>query len=212
VSAIGNDPTVIGPVDGRGELSVAMLDMKASWDALIVRHAPDENTAQQILDNQLYRNITSRFIQSHDYIAMERLHEFVEADRYDLIVVDTPPTRNALDFLDAPTRMADFFSSRLLRWIIAPTRGGVAAVAAKPFAAVADRILGGQFLSDITEFFRLLNSMHEGFVLRAREVETLLAARETAFVVISSWRPCRSGRPSSSSRNSSAESSRSAAW
>ena len=99
-----------------------MLDTKESWDALIRRHAPDEQTRDEILANPLYQNIAGRFVQSHDYIAMERLYEIHSEGDYDLIVVDTPPTRNALDFLDAPERMADFFSSRLLRWLIVPYR------------------------------------------------------------------------------------------
>jgi anion-transporting ArsA/GET3 family ATPase len=185
LSGIGNDATVVPIPGARGELSVAMLDIKASWDALIRRHAPDAATATRILDNTLYQNITGRFVQSHDYIAMERLHEFVEDDKYDLIVVDTPPTRNALDLLDAPNRMADFFSSRLLRWLIAPARGGVVGFAARPFSQIADRILGGQFLGDITEFFLLLNTMYDGFVVRAREVERLLGFATTSFVVVS---------------------------
>jgi len=185
LGGIGNDATVVHDVGGAGELSVAMLDTKASWDALIRRHAPDATTAQRILDNALYQNITGRFIQSHDYIAMERLHELVEQDLYDLIIVDTPPTRNALDFLDAPSRMADFFSSRLLRWLIAPARGGVVGFAARPFSQIADKILGGQFVGDITEFFLLLNTMYDGFVQRAREVEMLLAHDDTSFLVIS---------------------------
>jgi len=182
---IGNDASVVAELGGRGQLSVAMLDTKASWDALIKRHAPDEATATQILDNALYQNITGRFIQSHDYIAMERLHELVEEGGYDLIVVDTPPTRNALDFLDAPSRMADFFSSRLLRWLIAPASGGVVGLAARPFSQIADRVLGGQFVGDITEFFLLLNTMYAGFVERAREVEALIALETTSFVVVS---------------------------
>ena len=185
LTGIGNDATVVTGLDGHGELSVAMLDTKASWDALIRRHAPDEETATKILDNALYQNITGRFIQSHDYIAMERLHELVEEGGYDLIIVDTPPTRNALDFLDAPSRMADFFSSRLLRWLIAPASGGVVGLAARPFSQIADRVLGGQFVRDITEFFLLLNTMYAGFVERAREVEALIALPSTSFVVVS---------------------------
>ena len=99
-----------------------MLDTKQSWDDLIRTHAPDDETREQILANPLYQNISGRFVQSHDYIAMERLYEIHSEGKYDLIVVDTPPTRNALDFLDAPQRMADFFSSRLLRWLIVPYR------------------------------------------------------------------------------------------
>ncbi len=182
---IGDQATVVHGLAGPGELSVAMLDTKQAWDQLIERHAPDAATAQRILSNALYQNITGRFIQSHDYIAMERLHELADDGRYDVIVVDTPPTRNALDFLDAPGRMADFFSSRLLRWLIAPTRGGIVGLAARPFSQIADKVLGGQFLTDITEFFLLLNTMYAGFVERAREVEKLLARPSTAFLVIS---------------------------
>ncbi|MBV8461815.1 MAG: AAA family ATPase, partial [Acidimicrobiales bacterium] len=106
----------------RGQLWAAMLDMKESWDELIRQHAPDARTRVEILGNPLYQNISGRFVQSHDYIAMERLYEIHATRDYDLIVVDTPPTRNALDFLDAPARVAEFFSSRLLRWLIVPYR------------------------------------------------------------------------------------------
>jgi anion-transporting ArsA/GET3 family ATPase len=100
-------------------------------------------------------------------------------------VVDTPPTRNALDFLDAPQRMADFFSSRLLRWLIVPYRSRLVNVATKPFYQVADRILGTQFLADISEFFILFQSMHAGFVERADAVTRLLSDRRTTFMVVS---------------------------
>lgn len=170
----------------KGSLHAAMLDTKQSWDALIARHAPDEATRDRILDNPLYQNITGRFIQSHDYIAMERLYELHSTGEWDLIVVDTPPTRNALDFLDAPARMADFFSSRLLRWLIAPARSSLLNLASKPFTQIADRILGTQFLSDIAEFFLSMQSMYEGFVDRANAVARLMADERTSFLVVSS--------------------------
>jgi anion-transporting ArsA/GET3 family ATPase len=178
-----------------GELYAAMLDTKESWDALISHHAPDVRTRDEILANPLYRNISGRFVQSHDYIAMERLFEIHAEGTYDLIVVDTPPTRNALDFLDAPERMADFFSSRLLRWLIVPYRSRIVNVASKPFYQVADRILGTQFLSDIAEFFVLFQSMYHGFVERARSVQRLLADRRTSFIVVSTLEvvPLREG-------------------
>ncbi|HEX3795132.1 MAG TPA: ArsA-related P-loop ATPase [Acidimicrobiales bacterium] len=172
-------------VTPRGELWAAMLDTKQSWDDLIRRHAPDEATREQILANPLYQNISGRFVQSHDYIAMERLYEIHSEGKYDLIVVDTPPTRNALDFLDAPQRMADFFSSRLLRWLIVPYRSKLVNAATKPFYQVADRILGTQFLADISEFFILFQSMYEGFVERANAVTRLLSDRRTTFMVVS---------------------------
>lgn len=169
----------------RGQLWAAMLDTKESWDALIRHHAPDAQTRAEILANPLYQNISGRFVQSHDYIAMERLYEIHSASDYDLIVVDTPPTRNALDFLDAPQRMADFFSSRLLRWLIVPYRSRLVNVATKPFYQVADRILGTEFLADISEFFILFQSMYDGFVARSEAVGRLLSDRRTTFVVVS---------------------------
>ena len=172
-------------VTPRGELWAAMLDTKESWDALVHRHAPDAATREQILANPLYRNISGRFVQSHDYIAMERLYELHAEGRYDLIVVDTPPTRNALDFLDAPQRMADFFSSRLLRWLIVPYRSRLVNLASRPFYQVADRILGTQFLADIAEFFILFQSMYDGFVERADAVTRLLSDRRSTFLVVS---------------------------
>lgn len=172
-------------VHPQGELWAAMLDTKQSWDDLISQHAPDAGTRDAILANPLYQNITGKFVQSHDYVAMERLYEIHTSGRYDLIIVDTPPTRNALDFLDAPERMADFFSSRLLRWLIAPYRSRLVGVASKPFYSVADRILGTQFLEDIAEFFILFQSMYDGFVERADAVTSLLGSPVTTFVVVS---------------------------
>ena len=192
----GNVETQIAPagfadagVEPRGELWAAMLDTKQSWDELVGGHAPDAATRDAILANPLYDNITSRFVQSHDYIAMERLYEIHASGRYDLIIVDTPPTRNAIDFLEAPERMADFFSSRLLRWLTVPARSRVFTMASKPFYTVADRILGSQFLQDIAEFFLLFQTMYDGFVERARAVTRTLSDKRTTFVVVSTLEP-----------------------
>jgi anion-transporting ArsA/GET3 family ATPase len=177
-------------LEPRGELFAAMLDTKASWDDLVLRHAPDEETAYKVLGNSLYQNITARFVQSHDYIAMERLYDLHTNGRYDLIVVDTPPTRNAIDFLEAPKRMAEFFGGRLLRWLTMPYRLGgrrgarVVNFASRPFYQLADRILGSQFLQDIAEFFLSFQSMYDGFVARAEAVERLLHDRRTTFAVV----------------------------
>ncbi len=169
----------------RGELWAAMLDTKQSWDDLVVRHAPDQRTAQQILDNKLYENITGEFVHSHEYIAMERLYQLHHGGNYDLIVVDTPPTRNALDFFEAPERMAEFFSSRLLRLLAAPYRSSVLSFASKPFFTVADRVLGSQFLKEVSEFFSLFQTMAPGFRERAASVLRLLHDKRTTFVVVS---------------------------
>jgi len=187
----GNEPV---PIPGaafeeaglavRGELHAAMLDTKAGWDALIERHAPDAEVREAVLDNPLYQNITGRFVHSHDYLAMEQLHDLHAAGEYDLVIVDTPPSRNAISILDAPGRMADFFGSRLLRWLTVPYRSRLFSVASRPFQQVADRILGSRFLQDIADFFILFQTMESGFVKRAREVEAMLVDPRTAFVVV----------------------------
>jgi anion-transporting ArsA/GET3 family ATPase len=197
LEGIGNMAKLVPPealkaagVELRGELWAAMLDTKQSWDDLVMMHAKDEETAYRILENQLYHNLTARFVQSHDYIAMERLFELHSSGQYDLIIIDTPPTRNAIDFLEAPARMADFFGGRLLRWLTAPYRVGgkrgsrVLNMASRPFYQMADRILGGKFLQDIAEFFMNFQSMYDGFVKRAQAVERLLHDRRTTFAVV----------------------------
>jgi anion-transporting ArsA/GET3 family ATPase len=161
-----------------------MLDTKAGWDELITRHAPDPALREQVLANPLYQNITGRFVHSHDYIAMEKLHELHASGDYDLVIIDTPPSRNALDLLDAPGRMKEFFGSRLLRWLTVPYRSRLFTAASKPFYQVADRVLGSRFLQDIAEFFILFQSMEQGFVARADQIETLLTDDRTTFVVV----------------------------
>ncbi|MFN2503102.1 MAG: ArsA family ATPase [Acidimicrobiales bacterium] len=192
VESLGNRERRIAPeafkeagVEPRGELWAAMLDTKQSWDELVLRHAPDRATADRIFGNALYQNVSGRFVQSHEYIAMERLYDAHNSGRYDLIVLDTPPTRNAVDFLRAPDRMADFFASRLLRWLTASSRSRVLNLASRPFYQVADRILGSQFLEDVAEFFLLFQSMYDGFSQRSNSVKRLLHDRRTTFLVVS---------------------------
>ena len=192
VGHIGNEATLVpdsaftdAGVEPRGELWAAMLDTKAGWDDLIRLHAPDEKLRKAVLANSTYQNIASRFVQSHDYLAMERLHELHSSGKYDLIIVDTPPSRNALDILDSPRRMKEFFRSWLLRWLTAPYRSRLFSMASKPFYQIADRILGSRLLEDVAEFFMLFQAMEKGFVRHADEVEQLLADPRTTFVVVS---------------------------
>lgn len=168
-----------------GELYAEMLDMKRSWDELVRRCAPDAGTAERILKNRMYQNVSARFPASQDYIAMERLYQLYTGHAYDLIVVDTPPTRNALDFLDAPRRMAEFFSGRLLNWLTMPYRFRVVNFVSRPFYQVADHVLGSEFFSDVGEFLGLLQSMYRGFAERAAAVQALLASATTTFMVVS---------------------------
>ena len=191
VGALGNTASRVpdtafeaAGIEPRGELWAAMLDTKAGWDDLIRRHAPDPQTRDAVLSNPLYQNITSRFVHSHDYLAMEQLHDLHATGDYDLVVVDTPPSRNALSVLDAPSKMIEFFGSRLLRWLTVPYRSRLFTMASKPFYQVADRILGSGFLRDIADFFVLFQAMEKGFVARAREVEALLGDARTTFLVV----------------------------
>ena len=192
IGALGNEATRVpdeafaaAGVEPRGELWAAMLDTKAGWDELIRRHAPDAKVRESVLANPLYQNITSRFVHSHDYLAMERLHELHTSGEYDLIIVDTPPSRNAIAFLDAPGRMKEFFGSKLLKWLTVPYRSRLFTMASKPFYQVADRVLGSRFLQDIAEFFILFQAMERGFVRHATEVEKILGDPRTTFVVVS---------------------------
>ncbi len=168
----------------RGELWAAMLDTGQAWDHLVRAHAPDPASAAKLLANPLYRNISTRFVQSHDYIAAERLLELHDSGRFDLIVVDTPPSRHAVDFLLAPDRMADFFSSRLLRWLLVPYRSRWSAMASRPFTQIADRVLGTVLLKEVSEFFTLIQAMHSGFTERAKAVSGLLRDFSTTFMVV----------------------------
>ena len=192
VGKLGNTPTRVADsafedagITVRGELWAAMLDTKAGWDELIRRHAPDAKVRDSVLANPLYQNITGRFVHSHDYLAMEQLHELHSTGEFDLVVVDTPPSRNALAILDAPSRMVEFFGGRLLRWLTVPYRSRLFTVASKPFYQVADRVLGAGFLRDIADFFVLFQAMEKGFVARARQVEALLGDPRTTFIVVS---------------------------
>lgn len=186
---VGDESFAAAGIQPRGELWVAMLDTKAGWDELIRRYAPDSRLRDSVLANPLYRNLTSRFVHSHGYIAIERLLELHASGRYDLVVVDTPPSRNALDLLDSPGRMREFFGSRLLKWLTVPYRSRLFNLASKPFNQIADRVLGSSFLQDIAQFFTLFQKMEPGFVRRATQVEQLLSDQRTTFLVVSTLEP-----------------------
>ena len=186
LDALGNAEVPVHLADAQGSLTMAMIDTKASWDDMVGRHAPDLATRERVLANDLYKTLTSRFVHSHDYVVTERLFDARETGNYDLVIVDTPPSRSALSVLDAPQRMEQFFSSRLLKLLTAPTQSRLLSIASRPFFLVADRILGAAFLSDIAEFFTLFRTMEGPIVSRARRVGALLADPATAYVVVTS--------------------------
>lgn len=176
--------------EAKGSLHAAMLDMKTAWDELIDRHAPSREVAEHIKQNRIYRGVSEQFVGSQGYMAMERLAELHEGGAYDLIVVDTPPTRSALDFLDAPKRMTDFIGGSLLRWMAKPyaAAGRLGARAfsltASPFLKIADRVLGSQVLEDLSDLVLDFQKMYDGFKERAERVLELLRSDDTAFVVV----------------------------
>jgi anion-transporting ArsA/GET3 family ATPase len=176
----------------KGELYAMMLDTKSTFDKVVLQYAPTREQAERIIANRFYRNISSTLSGTQEYMAMEKLYELFAEGNYDLIVIDTPPTRNALDFLDAPRRLTEFFESRVLRWFLLPyvkAGGGImriANMAATTFLRVVKRIVGADVLEDTVEFFANLEGMYEGFKQRARDVASLLKSDVTSFVVVTS--------------------------
>ena len=196
---LSNEPTKVNPrkftaagLKPKGELHAMMLDTKSTFDSVVMRYAPSREQAERIIANRFYRNISGTLSGTQEYMAMEKLYELHAEGGYDVIVIDTPPTRNALDFLDAPKRMTDFFESRVLRWFLLPYMKGagglmkVANVAAVTFLRVVKKIVGTEVLEDTAEFFGNLEGMYEGFKQRARDVASLLQSDVTSFIVVTS--------------------------
>ena len=173
-------------VEGRGELWATMLDAKATFDDVVARHAPDEASKRQILDNRIYQQISGALAGSQEYMAMEKLYEIHEQGDYDLLVLDTPPSRNALDFLDAPRRLVQFIDGRSLRLFLRPAGIGarVAGRGASVVFSVLRRVTGLNLIEDLSEFFAATAGMMGGFRERAKRVNELLADDGTTFLVI----------------------------
>jgi anion-transporting ArsA/GET3 family ATPase len=189
LAALTNTP---GKIEGDwpGELYALMLDTKSTFDALIERYANDPEQARSILDNRLYRNIAGALSGTQEYMAMEKLYELSQSGDFDLIVVDTPPTRNALDFLDAPRRLTRFLDNRIFRLLMMPTRAYMKAVsfATQTFLRTISRVVGGEVVADAVAFFQAFEGMEQGFRDRAGKVLQLLTSTETSFVLVTSPR------------------------
>jgi anion-transporting ArsA/GET3 family ATPase len=173
-----------------GELWALMLDTKGTFDDLVVRYAHDPQQAQGILDNRLYRNLADALSGTQEYMAMEKLYELHEEGGFDLIVVDTPPTRSALDFLSAPRRLTRFLDNRIFRMLVMPTRAYLRAVsvATQAFLRTAAKVVGAEMVSDTVAFFQAFEGMEQGFRNRADRVLELLSQRSTAFLLVASPR------------------------
>ncbi|MDQ1481923.1 MAG: hypothetical protein QOI44_2784 [Actinomycetota bacterium] len=173
-----------------GSIAALMLDTKSTFDQLVTGNAETDEQAQRILDNRFYRNVSGALGGTQEYMAMEKLHELHEHGNFDLIVVDTPPTRHALDFLDAPRRLVRLLDNRIFRMLMMPTRAylKVASVAVQTFLRTVSRVVGSEVIDDVVAFFRAFEGMEAGFRARALAVEELLAAPDTAFVLVTSPR------------------------
>jgi len=168
------------------------LDTKRTFDALVEKHAEGAAARRRILENRFYQQVSSALAGSHEYMAMEKLLELSADERFDLVILDTPPTRHALDFLEAPERLMGFLDTGILRWFLKPyfvagrltlkvaTRTGAFAL------KLADNVLGLQFLQDLSEFFLAFEGMYAGFKERAGRVRALLRSAEAGFVVVAS--------------------------
>jgi anion-transporting ArsA/GET3 family ATPase len=199
LSELGNDPVTVaasrfeasGLEAPAGRLSAMMLDTKRTWDDLVHKFAATPQQAQKILDNKYYRQISTAIAGSQEFMAMEKLYELHESGQYDLLVLDTPPTRHALDFLEAPRRMIGFMDDRVLRFLTTPARVGklglgVLTSSTAMMFAVLQRVTGFEVLSDISDYVTSFNGMHAGFRDRAARVEEYLRSPRSTFVLVAS--------------------------
>jgi anion-transporting ArsA/GET3 family ATPase len=190
---LGNDPHRVAPPAGErwsGELHAVMLDTASTFDRLVRSQAPSADRAEAILANPMYRNIAGALSGTQEYMAVEKLHQLHHDDAFDLVVVDTPPSRNAIDLLEAPGRLVRFLEHPLYRLLTAPSRAGLRVVGAtaRVFLRTIRRVAGGRIVEDAIEFFQAFAGMEEGFRRRAAEVDALLRAEGSGFVVVSSPR------------------------
>lgn len=202
IDDLGDTPHRVDParveaagVRMRGTLDALQLDPQATFDRLVAREAPDDAAREKILRNRIYRHLSTAVAGAQEFMAVERLHELVDSGDYDVVVLDTPPARNALDFLDAPERMTRFVEGRGLRLLLGP-RGGAGRTGWRALQAgghmvmsVVERLTGAQLLTDISEFLQSFDGMYQGFSDRASAVRFLLASDSTRFVVVTGPRP-----------------------
>jgi anion-transporting ArsA/GET3 family ATPase len=188
--ALGIDTPSDVPVEVQGAwsgtLHAVQLHAASTFDALIGRHATSDAQAASIRRNPLYRSLASALGGTQEYMAMERLYELHHADEFDVVVVDTPPTRSALELLDAPERLLRFLGNKVVRALIAPTRFTLraASAATSAFLRGVAAVVGGELVEDAVEFFQAFAGMQEGFAERAGEVQALLVAPTTGYVLV----------------------------
>lgn len=198
---LGNTEARVSPerfqaasLEPKGELWAMMLDLKRTWDEMVVRHVPTEKQAA-ILESRFYQQLSSALAGSQEYMAMEKVYDLHHERDYDLIVLDTPPTAHALDFLDAPNRVLDFFGNDAMRWLLAPAlkagRAGlkVFQLTGGFFVKTIARITGTDLLTELAEFLLNFTPLYDVFKERAAAVKALLGSDKAAFVLVTSPNP-----------------------
>ncbi|WP_435285608.1 ArsA family ATPase [Streptomyces bacillaris] len=189
IDQLDNVPRRVDGIAGEGELHAMMLDMKRTFDETVEAHA-DAERARAILENPFYQSLSAGFAGTQEYMAMEKLGQLRARDEWDLIIVDTPPSRSALDFLDAPKRLGSFLDGKFIRLLMAPAKVGGRAgmkflnVGMSMMTGTLGKLLGGQFLRDVQTFVAAMDSMFGGFRSRADATYKLLQAPGTAFLVV----------------------------
>jgi len=194
LSGIGNaetriDLTGLG-LEAPGELWAMMLDSRSTFDSLIARVSPDEESRDRILGNRLYRHMADTFAGSQDYMATEKLYDIFASEKYDLIVLDTPPVKNALDFLESPGRLINFMDERVLQWFVKPADGETGRRFLMSTSTVVSRLLayvfGKDFIDDLAVFFQDFQGLYKGFIARNDAVLALYRDPTTSFVTVTS--------------------------
>jgi len=182
---LSNEPTLVERI-GTGEMWAAMLDVSTTFDELIGRFAATSEQADVIRSNVFYKSISGSLSGTRDYMAAEMLLRLHEDPRFDLVVLDTAPSRNALDFIESPERLVRFLRHPLFRILTAPSRGGLRVIGAtiQPVLKIIGRVVGSNVMSDVIDFLRAFEGMEAGFAERASLVSRLLRANDTAFAVV----------------------------
>jgi anion-transporting ArsA/GET3 family ATPase len=198
LTELSNEPGTVPGIgstdDAQGELQAMMLDMRRTFDDMVHTHAAPDR-AEKIIANPFYQTISSSFSGTQEYMAMEKLGQLTARGQWDLVVVDTPPSRSALDFLDAPQRMSNFLDGRMIRLLSSPARAGgkglrkIVGAGFQLFAKAVSTILGGQMLADASAFVQAFDTMFGGFRERATKTYELLRSPGTAFVVVAAPEP-----------------------
>jgi anion-transporting ArsA/GET3 family ATPase len=193
LTVFGNDERRIDlssvEVSDGGELWAMMLDTQTTFNELIKQMAPNKETAQRILDNPIYQTMSDTFAGSQEYMAAEKLHDVVTTGRYDLVVLDTPPVKNALDFFEAPGRLSRFFDRQVISWFLNPPKrtgflGSLKQGTSTVIWKMLGYVFGHEFLEDLSDFLLLFQDMYEGFRERHQTVQNLFRSNECSFVTV----------------------------